>query len=76
MTQNRDKPRFMLCVRNTACDDLQLRKLYQVLPDASAAEEEYVRVIDESGEDYLYPAGFFLPIPLPDAVAQGFAVPV
>ena len=76
MPQNRNKPQFMLCVRNTGCDDLQLRKLYQVLPDASAAKDEYVRVIDESGEDYLYPAGYFLSIPLPDAVAQEFAVPV
>jgi hypothetical protein len=54
---------------------VELRKLYQVLPDASAAEEGYVRVIDESGEDYLYPADYFLPIALPETVAKELAVP-
>ncbi len=75
MAQEKQTPQFMLCVRNKGCDDLELRKVYQVLPDASAAKEGYVRVIDESGEDYLYPADYFLPIALPDAVAEELAVP-
>lgn len=74
MAQKKKAPQFVLCVRNKGCDDLELRKLYQVLPDASAAEERYVRVIDESGEDYLYPDDYFLPITLPAAVAEEFAV--
>ena len=41
-------------------DDLELRKLYQILPDESAARSGFLRVIDDSGEDYLYPAGNFL----------------
>lgn len=49
------KKRFLVCVRNKGCDDLELRKFYQQLPDDAAAEEGYVRVVDESGEDYLYP---------------------
>jgi hypothetical protein len=61
--------RFVLCIRN---DDypasLELRKIYQVLPDRSAAKEKMLRVIDESGEDYLYPTGFFVPISLPKGV--------
>ena len=49
----------MLCIRNDGCEDLELRKLYLVLPDKSAAAEGYIRVIDESGEDYLYPENCF-----------------
>ena len=52
--------RFVVCVQNEACEDLELRKIYQVLPDECAAQDEYIRVIDESGEDYLYPAGNFI----------------
>jgi hypothetical protein len=44
-----------------------VRKIYQVLPDTDAAQYGYLRVIDESGEDYLYPAAYFLPIDLPQA---------
>jgi hypothetical protein len=51
-------------VCNEDCEDLELRKIYQVLPDEVAAEDGYIRVIDESGEDYLYPADYFLPIEL------------
>jgi hypothetical protein len=46
---------------------LERRKLYVVLADAQAARHGQVRVIDESGEDYLYPERFFLPIDLPQA---------
>lgn len=60
-----DKPSFALCVRNDDCEDLELRKVYRILPDARAAEEGYVRVVDESGEDYLYPAGYFVGLALP-----------
>lgn len=75
MTQEKQTPQFVLCVRNEGCDELELRKAYQVLPDASAVEEGYLRVIDESREDYLYPAEYFVPIALPDAIAEQFAVP-
>jgi hypothetical protein len=51
---------FAVCVSNEGCDDLQIWKLYRVLPDAKAAAEDYLRVVDESGEDYLYPAKRFV----------------
>lgn len=75
MTRKKKPPQFVLCIRNQGCDDLQLRKAYQVLPDPSATEEGYVRVIDESGEDYLYPTDYFLPVALPASVAEQLAVP-
>jgi hypothetical protein len=65
MAVTRTKKRFLLCVRNTGCDDLELRKLFEQLPDARAAKDDYVRVVDESGEDYLYPADCFVAVELP-----------
>lgn len=56
--------RFVLCIRNEGCEDLEIRKVYQVLPDESAEKDDYIRVIDESGEDYLYPLNLFYPIEL------------
>lgn len=75
MARNKQTPQFVLCVRNEGCDDLELRKVYQVLPDPSASEEGYLRLIDESGEDYLYPADYFQPVALPAAIAEQLAVP-
>ena len=62
--------KFVICVRNEDCEDLELRKLYRTLPDDAAAGDGYVRVIDESGEDYLYPEDYFLPIELPKATEK------
>ena len=59
------KTQFALCIENSDCDDLEKRKLYQILPDEAAAQEGYMRVVDESGEDYLYPAAYFIPLELP-----------
>lgn len=67
--------RFVLCVRTDGADDLEQRKVYQLLPDRAATREGYVRVIDESGEDYLYPAEYFVPVRLPAAVAQALELP-
>ena len=50
---------FALCVEDDGMEDLEVRKVYQVLPDREASREGYVRVIDESGEDYLYPISHF-----------------
>ena len=55
----------MLCVENRDCKDLERRKIYQVLPDDEASKEGYLRVIDESGEDYLYPESYFILLQLP-----------
>jgi hypothetical protein len=56
--------RFVLCIRNEECEDLELRKIYQVLPDKKALQDGYVRVVDETGEDYLYPESYFVPVSL------------
>lgn len=62
---------FLLCVKN---DDypasLEVRKVYRALPDPSASAKGFVRVIDESGEDYLYPAGNFIAVELPQAAVD------
>jgi len=55
---------FALCI-TTAEPDLEFRKVYQILPDDSAVRSKYVRIVDESGEDYLYPAKYFVPIDVP-----------
>lgn len=64
MKRKKEESRFVVCVRNEGCEDLELRKIYRVLPDEAAAEDGYIRVVDESGEDYLYPAVYFLTIEL------------
>lgn len=73
MSSTRRKKRFLLCVRNKGCDDLELRKLYEQLPDDGATEEGYVRVVDESGEDYLYPERYFVEIDLPQEATRALA---
>lgn len=55
---------------------LEVRKVYEVLPDAAAATHNLVSVIDESGEDYLYPAYYFVPIELPEAVTEALFITV
>ncbi len=51
---------FAICIQNQDCDDLEILKLYQTIPDESAAKDDYIRIIDESGEDYLYPKSNFI----------------
>ena len=66
---------FVVCVKNEDYPaSLELRKIYRVIPDARAAEHRLIRVIDESGEDYLYPADYFVPIELPQAVERVFSL--
>jgi hypothetical protein len=59
------KKKFLLCVNNEGYQaSLELRKLYEHIPDKEAEQHGQVRIIDESGEDYLYPSGFFAPVRL------------
>jgi hypothetical protein len=58
---------FAVCISRTGDEDLEVGKVYRVLPDAKAAEVGCLRVIDESGEDYLYPANRFMILDLPEA---------
>jgi hypothetical protein len=65
--------KFLLCVNNEAYPaSLEVRKVYQALPDAVAASRGFVRVIDESGEDYLYPSDYFVAVKLPRKAARVF----
>jgi hypothetical protein len=60
------KTQFVVCLKNDGYPaSLEKRKLYQIVPDSQAATHDLLRVIDESGEDYLYPAGYFAPIEVP-----------
>ncbi|MEK7373487.1 MAG: hypothetical protein AABZ85_00445 [Thermodesulfobacteriota bacterium] len=60
------KQKFLLCVDNQGYEaSLELRKLYETIPDKEAELHNQVRIIDESGEDYLYPSKFFAPVKLP-----------
>ncbi|MCC7103616.1 MAG: hypothetical protein IT307_00600 [Chloroflexi bacterium] len=62
--------RFAVCVENEGYEvSLERNKIYRTLPDPDAEREGDVRVVDESGEDYLYPADWFVPIDVPEAVA-------
>ncbi len=67
--------KFVLCVRNEECEDLELRKVYRVLPDAKAAQEGYLRIVDESGEDYLYPGSYFVAVRLSRKAQEALLVP-
>ena len=65
------KQQFVICVRNDSYEvSLEKRKLYRVLPDADAAQHGQIRVVDESGEDYLYPQDYFVQVDLPERVEQ------
>lgn len=63
--------RFVVCVRNRGfAASLELRKLYRVIPDREAESHKLIRVVDESGEDYLFPETCFMAIELPAPVAR------
>jgi hypothetical protein len=66
--------KFALCIENKDCEDLEKRKIYQTLPDDEAEKEGYLRVVDESGEDYLYPQSYFVLIPLPREAQEALQV--
>jgi hypothetical protein len=62
------KQEFAICVANKGYDDLEIWKVYWVLADPKAAGVGCIRVIDESGEDYLYPADRFAKVDIPTVV--------
>ncbi len=68
MNDKTKQPTFVVCIESDESEDLEVRKLYQVLRDDAAAEDGLLRIVDESGEDYLYPARLFLKIELPREV--------
>jgi hypothetical protein len=66
---------FAICLKNIGCEDLIIRKVYRVLPDKKAGQAKYLRIIDESGEDYLYPAAYFFVIEVPQKVERSLQNP-
>jgi len=67
---------FALCIENKDCDDLEKRKIYQLIPDEESEKEGYLRVIDESGEDYLYPQSYFILVQLPRKAQEALRVAI
>ena len=66
-----EQKRFAVCIRNEEHEaSLELRKIYEVLEDSEAAKHQMLRVIDEEGEDYLYPTTWFVPIERPHNVER------
>ncbi len=65
MNENNQEQHFSVCLDNKDCDNLEKRKIYRIIPDQEAAKEGYLRVVDESGEDYLYPESYFVLLELP-----------
>jgi len=65
MTKESKEQSFALCIENKECEDLEKRKIYRVLPDDEAKKEGFMRIIDESGDDYLYPESYFILVELP-----------
>lgn len=65
------KRHFMICINNLRYEaSLEIRKVYEVLSDREAERHHQIRVIDESGEDYLYPASYFAPVRLPSITKE------
>jgi hypothetical protein len=62
---------FVVCINNKGYPaSLEIRKLYQAIPDETAANVRQIRVVDESGEDYLYPENYFAAVRLPQAAER------
>ena len=67
----RTVPQFVVCVENKGyAASLELLKVYQIVADTAAAKLHQIRVIDESGEDYLYPEQYFVPVQFPQAAEK------
>jgi len=65
--------KFAVCIQSDDADLLTPRMIYQVLPDDSAAKSDYVRVIDNEGEDYLYPTKYFMFLDLPQEIERALS---
>lgn len=71
---NRTPHHFVICISNEEYPaSLEVRKIYRALPDADAKKHQQIRVIDESGEDYLYPEDYFVPVKFPRATEKALA---
>ncbi len=59
---------FALCLENSECDDLQLNKIYPIIEAEKNDSEDYLRIVDESEEDYLYPKQMFEIVNFPEKI--------
>jgi hypothetical protein len=74
MQNDKSEIRYAVCINDGGyIDDLKVRTIYKVLPDESAARSHYLRIVDETGEDYLYPEIYFVLIDVPREVEEIFA---
>jgi hypothetical protein len=64
------KIKFALCINDSDCDDLEKGMVYLARPDAAAKREGFLRVVDLSGEDYLYPESYFVIVELPEQARE------
>ena len=69
------KINYVICIRAEESADIEVRKVYEILPDELAAKRGYVRVVDESGEDYLYPKDCFAPVHLAEETVRALTSP-
>ena len=71
----KESPKFVVCLKNDDYEaSLEPRKVYQALPDKEAESHKLLRVVDESGEDYLFPASLFSPISPPQTLVKELAL--
>jgi hypothetical protein len=74
MSQKKPALKFAVCISNEGYEaSLELHKIYRVLPDDDAEVDRDIRIIDESGEDYLYPADWFIFIELPRSLEKSLS---
>jgi len=74
MSDNPQAKRFVLCINNEEYPaSLELRKVYELISDAQAESLGQLRVVDETGEDYLYPQEMFIPLEIPIQALQAFS---
>lgn len=70
---SRSENTYVVCLENSGyVASLEPRKIYRRIPDPKAEADDFIRIVDESGEDYLYPAHYFSPIAVPEAVDRAF----
>ena len=73
MNKKEEIQEYVFCIQNNGCDDLEVRKIYRVLPNNKSEEKGLLRVIDASGEDYLYPKNYFIHVNLPNKAKEAFS---
>ena len=74
MDSIKEKYNFGLCIENKDCEDLEKRKIYKALPDEEAEREGFIRIIDDSSEDYLYPRSYFIAVQLPREAQEALQI--